>query len=80
MTRQRGQFVTQWSQAEGAWRPRVPDGFRGVVQDVTGQAVADMPPVPNVLVVEAWGEAAALDLWANDPQCLELWREELTHA
>lgn len=80
MTRQRGQFVTEWSQAGGGWRPHVPEGFRGVVQDVTGQPVAAMPPEPNVVVVEAWGEAAALDLWAGDPQCLELWREDLAHV
>ncbi len=80
MSYERGRFVTEWVSSGGRRRPYLPAGFAGTAVDVTGQDGGEIPPSPNLLIVEAQGDTAELDRLAGDPTCSLLWREEVVRG
>jgi hypothetical protein len=69
VARERAQVLAVWqtrpdgSRAPALARPLPPGAS---LMDATGQPAANVPAAPNVLVVEAWAEAAYLDSLGDD--------------
>lgn len=81
----RAQVLTKWvgTGARGVdpFRPQLEDVFPGLNwTDVTAQPSANLPPVPNILVVEVLCDAATRDAIEADARFYLLHDEEIPDA